>query len=200
MEVGMRLMDSSRSLLGSGRILLNSIWRWVIGIRAPIVTASCEPPGEEIVAVATTEVVAEPMTEVVANPTTEVVANPTTEVVAHATAEVIANPTIEVVANPTTEVIANPTTEIRPESQIKSAIPIAIDEAEIQRRRNLVRTFFNDFWTGAYEKPAGFLERLDQAEDYVNDRLTANGEAWRLDSKTRAMLGLPSRVVSAGAR
>ena len=191
MEVGMRLMDSSRSLLGSGRILLKSIWRWVIGIRAPIVTASCEPPGEEIVAVATTEVVAEP--------TTEVVANPTTEVVAHATAEVIANPTIEVVANPTTEVIANPTIEIRPESQIKSAIPIAIDEAEIQRRRNLVRTFFNDFWTGAYEKPAGFLERLDQAEDYVNDRLTANGEAWRLDSKTRAMLGLPSRVVSAGA-
>jgi hypothetical protein len=175
MEVGMRLMDSSRSFLGSGRILLNSIWRWVIGIRAPIVTASCEPPGEEIAAVATTEVVAEPTTEVVAKPTTEVV------------------------ANPTTEVIANPTTEIRPESQIKSAIPIAIDEAEIQRRRNLVRTFFNDFWTGAYEKPAGFLERLDQAEDYVNDRLTANGEAWRLDSKTRAMLGLPSRVVSAGA-
>ena len=175
MEVGMRLMDSSRSLLGSGRILLKSIWRWIIGFRAPIVTASCEPPGEEIVAVATTEVVA------------------------HATAEVIANPTIEVVANPTTEVIANPTTEIRPESQIKSAIPIAIDEAEIQRRRNLVRTFFNDFWTGAYEKPAGFLERLDQAEDYVNNRLTANGEAWRLDSKTRAMLGLPSRVVSAGA-
>ena len=200
MEVGMRLMDSSRSLLGPGRILLNSIWRWVIGIRAPIVTASCEPPGEEIVAVAATEVVAEPTTEVVAKPTTEVVANPTTEVVAHATAEVIANPTIEVVANPTTEVIANPTTEIRPESQIKSAIPIAIDEAEIQRRRNLVRTFFNDFWTGAYEKPAGFLERLDQAENYVNDRLTANGEAWRLDSKTRAMLGLPSRVVSAGAR
>ena len=185
-------MDSSRSLLGSARILLESIWRWIIGIRAPIVTASCEPPGEEIAAVATTEVVAEP--------TTEVVANPTTEVVAHATAEVIANPTIEVVANPTTEVIANPTTEIRPESQIKSAIPIAIDEAEIQRRRNLVRIFFNDFWTGAYEKPAGFLERLDQAENYVNDRLTANGEAWRLDSKTRAMLGLPSRVVSAGAR
>jgi hypothetical protein len=167
MEVGMRLMDPSRSLLGSGRILLKSIWRWVIGIRAPIVTASCEPPGEEIVAVATTEVVAEPTTEVA--------------------------------ANPTTEVIANPTIEIRPESQIKSAIPIAIDEAEIQRRRNLVRTFFNDFWTGAYEKPSGFLERLDQAEDYVNDRLTANGEAWRLDSKTRAMLGLPSRVVSAGA-
>jgi hypothetical protein len=163
-------MESSRSLLGSARILLESIWRWVIGTRAPIVTASCEPSGEETVAVA----------------------NPMTEVVAH--------PTTEVVANPTTEVIAIQTTEIRPETQIKSAIPNAIDDGEIQRRRSLVRTFFNDFWTGAYEKPAGFLERLDQAEDYVNDRLTANGEAWRLDSKTRAMLGLPSRVNSAGAR
>jgi hypothetical protein len=176
MEVGMRLMDSSRSLLGSSKILLKSIWRWVIGIRAPIVTASCELPGEEIVAVATTEVVA------------------------HATAEVIANPTIEVVASPTTEVIADQTTEIRPETRIKSAVPSAIDEGEIQRRRNLVRTFFNDFWTGAYEKPAGFLERLDRAEDYVNGRLTASGEAWRLDSKTRVMLGLPSRVNSAGPR
>jgi hypothetical protein len=37
MEVGMRPMDSSRSLLGSARILLESIWCWVIGIRAPIV-------------------------------------------------------------------------------------------------------------------------------------------------------------------
>jgi hypothetical protein len=53
---------------------------------------------------------------------------------------------------------------------------------------------FNDFWSAAYEKPAGFVERLDQAEDYVNDRLAANGEAWRLDSKTRVKLGLPPRV------
>jgi hypothetical protein len=151
--------------------MLENIWRWVIGIRAPIVTASCEPPGEETVAVA----------------------DPTTEVV-------VTHSTTEVVANPATEVIANQTTEIRPETQIKSAIPGAIDEGEIQRRRNLVRTFFNEFWSGAYEKPTGFLERLDQAEDYLNHRLTANGEAWRLDSETRAMLGLPSRVDSAGAR
>lgn len=163
LEAGMRLMESSRSLLGSARILLESIWRWVIGIRAPIVTASCEPLGEETVAVA----------------------DPTTEVV---------------VTHPATEAVANQTTEIRPETQIKSAIPGAIDEGEIQRRRNLVRTFFNEFWSGAYEKPTGFLERLDQAEDYLNHRLTANGEAWRLDSETRAMLGLPSRVDSAGAR
>jgi len=37
------------------------------------------------------------------------------------------------------------------------------------------------------------VERLDQAEDYLNERLTANGEVWRLDAKTRIMLGLPPR-------
>ena len=77
MEGGMRPMDSNRSLLGSARILLESIWRWVIGIRAPIVTASCDPPGEKTVAVA--------------NPTTKAVEHPTTETVANPTAEVIAN-------------------------------------------------------------------------------------------------------------
>jgi hypothetical protein len=40
---------------------------------------------------------------------------------------------------------------------------------------------------------AAFVERLDQAEDYLNERLTANGEVWRLDAKTRTMLGLPPR-------
>ena len=81
-----------------------------------------------------------------------------------------------------------------PAGQISSGIPpSALDEGEIQRRRNLVRIFFNDFWSGSYEKPAGFLQRLDQAEGYVNGRLAANGEAWRLDSQTRVMLGLPPR-------
>jgi cytochrome P450 len=71
--------------------------------------------------------------------------------------------------------------------------PGALDPEEIQRRRNLVRMLFNDFWSGAYEKPAAFAERLDQAEDYLNDCLAANGEIWRLDGKTRPMLGLPPR-------
>jgi hypothetical protein len=142
-------VESSRSMLGSARILIESIWHWIAGFRAPIMTASYEPPTKTAVE--------------------------------------------ETVA------VANPTTEVRPEGQINNAIPSALDEGEIQRRRNLVRTFFNDFWRGSYEKPAGFVERFDQAEDYVNDRLAANGEAWRLDSKTRVMLGLPPRVNSAGA-
>jgi hypothetical protein len=54
-------------------------------------------------------------------------------------------------------------------------------------------TLFNDFWSEAHDKPAAFVERLDQAEDYVNERLTACGEFWQLDAKTRAMLGLPPR-------
>jgi Phosphatidylethanolamine-binding protein len=59
-----------------------------------------------------------------------------------------------------------------------------LDQEEVQRRRNLVRMLFNDFWSGAYEKPAAFAERLNQAEDYLNQRLTANGEVWRLDTTT----------------
>jgi hypothetical protein len=62
------------------------------------------------------------------------------------------------------------------------------DQQEIERRRNLVRIFFNDFWSEASNKPAAFVERLDQAEGYLNDRLAANGEGWRLDAKTRHWL------------
>src|SRR5262249_48385893 len=62
---------------------------------------------------------------------------------------------------------------------------VALDQTEIERRRNLVRTLFNDYWSGAQEKPAAFSERLDQAEDYLNERLAANGETWRLDADTR---------------
>jgi hypothetical protein len=79
------------------------------------------------------------------------------------------------------------------DAQIDSAVSTALDQGEIQRRRDLVRMLFNDFWSGAYEKPAAFVERLDQAEDYVNERLEEAGEFWRLDAKTRVTLGLPPR-------
>ncbi len=71
-----------------------------------------------------------------------------------------------------------------------------LNRQEIDRRRNLVRTLFNDFWSGEDQKPPSFTARLDQAEDYVNERLAANGEIWRLDTETRAMLGLPPRANS----
>jgi len=76
-------------------------------------------------------------------------------------------------------------------AQISSVAHIVPDQQEIQRRRDLVRTLFNDFWSGSYDKPAGFADRLNQAENYINERLTACGEFWRLDAKTRATLSLP---------
>jgi hypothetical protein len=70
------------------------------------------------------------------------------------------------------------------------------DQQEIERRRELVRMLFNDFWNGAHDKPSAFVQRLDQAEDYMNARLETHGELWRLDANTRVMLGLPPRSSS----
>jgi hypothetical protein len=62
---------------------------------------------------------------------------------------------------------------------------------EIDRRRAVVRAFFNDYWSSVEDKPASFAERLDGAEAYINERVAAGGEAWRLDPATRKLLGLP---------
>ena len=64
---------------------------------------------------------------------------------------------------------------------------------EIARRRELVRSLFNDYWSGRFDKPAAFVDRLNEAETYLNERLEASGEGWRLDAGTRKMLGLPPR-------
>lgn len=79
------------------------------------------------------------------------------------------------------------------DTRISCIAPSELSAQEIERRRNLVRTFFNDFWSGVHDKPAAFVQRLDQAEDYLNERLAADGEFWRLDARTREMLGLPPR-------
>jgi hypothetical protein len=106
------------------------------------------------------------------------------------------------VATATENAIGNPTTgksltvPITAEVKVDPDALIALDQEEIQRRRNLVRMLFNDFWSGAHDKPAAFVERLNQAEDYVNERLAASGEFWQLDAKTRVMLDLPPRANS----
>ena len=111
-------------------------------------------------------------------------------------AQAVVTATADAIARPTTvkSFTAPVTTDVMVDPDVNRAAHIVLDDQEIQRRRDLVRMLFNDFWSAAYEKPAGFVERLDQAEDYVNARLAANGKAWRLDSKTRVMLGLPPRV------
>jgi hypothetical protein len=87
----------------------------------------------------------------------------------------------------------NAEVKVDTDAQIDNAALTVLDQEEIQRRRNLVRMLFNDFWSGAHDKPAAFVERLNQAEDYLNERLAANGELWRLDAETRVLLGLPPR-------
>ena len=65
---------------------------------------------------------------------------------------------------------------------------------ELERRREIVRQFFNDFWRSADDKPVTFAERLNQAQSYINERLAARGEAWQLDPATRKQLGLPPNL------
>ena len=79
------------------------------------------------------------------------------------------------------------------ETQVSIASTNSPDQQEIQRRRELVRALFNDFWSGSDDKPVTFVERLDQAEKYLNERLTSCGEPWQLDANTRKLLGLPRR-------
>jgi hypothetical protein len=118
-------------------------------------------------------------------------------------AQAVVTVTEDAVARPTTvKSFTAPVTAdvmVDPDAQTNRTAHIVLDDQEIQRRRDLVRAFFNDFWSVSDDKPAAFVDRLDQAEPYVNERLTAGGEFWRLDSKTRVMLGLPPRVNSADA-
>jgi hypothetical protein len=98
-----------------------------------------------------------------------------------------------------TEAVATAQIPARAEVKANAGGPVAhneLDEQEIERRRTLVRTLFNDFWRGEDQKPASFTARLDQAEAHLNERLAANHENWRLDAETRAMLGLPPRSSS----
>jgi hypothetical protein len=99
-----------------------------------------------------------------------------------------------------TESVATPEipahAEVEAHAKISPVARIELDRREIERRRNLVRTLFNDFWSGEDKKPASFAARLNQAEDYLNERLAAYGETWRLDTETRVILGLAPRLRS----
>ena len=102
------------------------------------------------------------------------------------------------VATPTTTATTPVTADgkIGQDVQVSCVVPIRPDQQEIQRRLELVRAMFNDFWSGCDDKPAAFVDRLDQAEPYLNERLTACGEFWQLDAKTRETLSLPPRSKS----
>jgi hypothetical protein len=114
----------------------------------------------------------------------------------------------DLVPEPPVEIESRPETEIRDAPEIPASIApepeaglesdsrageseSAPDQAEINRRRSPVRGFFNDYWSSIDDKPASFAERLDGAEDYINERVAAGGESWRLSAATRKQLGLP---------
>ena len=80
---------------------------------------------------------------------------------------------------------------VRPESQISIKTGASPNQQEIERRREIVRHFFNDFWISAEDKPGTFAERLNRAEGHINERLAARGETWQLDAASRKQLGLP---------
>jgi hypothetical protein len=80
---------------------------------------------------------------------------------------------------------------IEPESPVSIESEGTPDQQEIDRRRGMVRAFFNDYWSTVDDKPASFAERLDRAEGYINERVAAGGETWRLGAATRKQLGLP---------
>ena len=80
---------------------------------------------------------------------------------------------------------------VRPDSQISITSEASLNKQEIERRREIVRQFFNDFWMSTDDKPRTFAERLNRAEDHINERLAARGETWQLDATTRKQLGLP---------
>ena len=111
-------------------------------------------------------------------------------------AESIAAATESAIATPTATAIYTDVTadaQIGQDVQVSHVAPIAPKQEEIQRRRELVRKLFNDFWNGIDDKPTAFVDRLDEAETYLNERLTACGEFWQLDADTRKTLGLPPR-------
>jgi len=58
----------------------------------------------------------------------------------------------------------------RPESQISTTAEPSPNQQEIERRREIVRQFFNDFWVSAEDKPGKSSRRPHQR---------ATGCAWR---------------------
>src|SRR5262245_56400143 len=65
---------------------------------------------------------------------------------------------------------------VRPESQISIKTEASPNQQEIERRREIVRQFFNDFWVSAEDKPGTFAERLNPRRR-PHQRTT--GCAWR---------------------
>ena len=177
--------QSSRRKLGITKRVVEPILRWLAEVVAAIIqpiryfSRSTHPASSDVTAEKRADSIVEGAQAVV-TVTEDAVARPTP----------VKSFTVPVTAD----------VMVDSDAQTNRAAHIVLNDQEIQRRRDLVRAFFNDFWSGSDDKPAAFVDRLDQAESYVNERLTAGGEFWRLDAETRPMLGLPPRSNSPDKR
>src|SRR5262245_59035813 len=78
---------------------------------------------------------------------------------------------------------------VQPGNQTSTKIEETPNQQELERRRKIVRQFFNDFWRSADAKPVTFAERLNLAEGYINEGLVASGAAGQLESAGRKQPG-----------
>jgi hypothetical protein len=88
---------------------------------------------------------------------------------------------------------------VRPEShQIGITSEASPNKQEIERRREIVRQVFNDFWMSTDDKSRTFAERLNRAEDHINERLRAErhgGLTPRLGNSFASRIDLPQTTV-----
>jgi hypothetical protein len=80
---------------------------------------------------------------------------------------------------------------VRPESQISIKLEASPRSKKSSAAVKLCDIFSMIFWMSTDDKPKTFAERLNRAEDHINERLAARGETWQLDATTRKQLGLP---------
>jgi len=97
----------------------------------------------------------------------------------------------EIVATMAEEAPRADSVAVGDESQINIKTGASPNQQEIERRREIVRQFFNDFWRSTDDKPSTFAERLNRAEGHINEQLAARGETWQLDAASRKQFGLP---------
>jgi len=78
---------------------------------------------------------------------------------------------------------------VQPESQLSIKTGASPNRQEIERRREIVRQFFNDFWVSDKDNLGIFAERLNRAEGHINERLAA-----RAKHLSAAALSRPAHV------
>ena len=110
---------------------------------------------------------------------------------------------VEAVATGTESALETPTTsapfgapvtaDAISQAQVKRIVPINLTRKRFSADVNWLGHCSTTSGADATKSRGHSWIRRHQAETYLNERLTACGECWKLDAKTRKMLGLPRR-------